>query len=131
MLGCGPSTGTVSGKVTYKGQLVKGGNVTFVSAQGRPSGSASIKEDGTYKVERVATGPVKICVETESLNPARRSKAVKYSPPPGQKAPHGFAPGPDTSHLYVRIPPQYKDVETTDLDYQVKGGSQTHDIQLK
>ncbi len=51
MSGCG-GTGSVSGKVSYKGQLLKGGNVTFISSEGKPTVSASIQEDGSYTFPR-------------------------------------------------------------------------------
>jgi hypothetical protein len=130
--GCG-DTATVSGKVFYKGVPLKGGNVTFVSTEGKPSVSASIKDDGSYTLEKVPAGTVTICVETESLNPARKTGARKYSPPPGQKAPEGLESGntADTAKRYVWIPPQYADPAKSDLTYTVVGGSQTKDIELK
>src|SRR5262245_47013894 len=86
--GCGPGVGTVSGKVFYQGKVVKGGNVTFVSSEGRPSLSATINEDGSYSVPKITAGAVKICVDTKSVNPSA-AKGVKYSPPKGMKAPEG------------------------------------------
>src|SRR5688572_10066181 len=87
--GCGRSSAKVSGQVFYNGELLKGGNVTFVSTEGKPSVSTHINEDGTYTLERAPTGKVKICVETESLNP-KKTKAKQYSAPEGQKAPEGL-----------------------------------------
>jgi len=122
----------VSGKVSYKGAPVKGGNITFVSSEGKASASTSINEDGTYTISKVPAGAVQICVETETLNPAKRSKTPKYSPPPGMKAPEGLGSGntEDLSKRYVWIPPAYANPETTKLAYTVKGGSQEHNLDL-
>ena len=131
--GCGAATGAVSGKVSYKDKLLKGGNVTFVSLEGKPSASTSIKEDGTYSIPNAPTGKVKICVETESLNPAGKIKAPRYSPPPGAQAPAGFDTGDpaDMAKRFVAIPGRYANPDTTDLAYEVKGGSAEYNIELK
>jgi hypothetical protein len=71
---------------------------------------------------------VKICVDTSSLDP-RQSKAYSYAPPPGAKPLPGK--GPPSADLYVPIPVKYVDRESTDLTYEVKGGSQKYDIELK
>jgi hypothetical protein len=130
--GC-EGTATVSGKVLYKGVPLKGGNVTFASTEGRRSVATSINEDGTYTIQKVPAGAVTICVETESLNPALKRTARKYSPPPGQKAPGGFGSGntEDTAKRFVPIPPQYAEPESSDLKYTVASGTQTKDIELK
>jgi hypothetical protein len=69
LAGCGSSSGIVTGKVTYNNRPLKGGNVTFVGANG--SASARINEDGTYTIDKVPTGEAKIAVETSSLRPRR------------------------------------------------------------
>jgi Carboxypeptidase regulatory-like domain len=143
--GCGGGgvASTVSGKVLYKGAPVKGGNVTFVSTEGKISKSTSINEDGTYQLTDVPVGTFKICVETESFRPQVARTMSKgpgtggmppaYSAPPGGSEQTGYKPPVpvDTSARYVQIPPQYAKTETTDLTYTVKSGQQTHDIELK
>jgi hypothetical protein len=133
------SSATVSGKVTYKGAPLKGGYVTLVTATGisRPGG---ISEDGSYTIDNVPTGPVKIAVDTESIKP--RSSAgkggmappKKYGPPPGAEQPSAPAykpPDPTAgADRYVAIPQKYADPEKSGLTYTVKSGSQTHDIPL-
>jgi hypothetical protein len=130
--GCGKGTATVSGKVSYTGKLLKGGNVTFVSTDGGPTRTSSIKEDGTYTLTDVPVGTVKVCVETQSLNPVGKPKTMKYSPPPGMQAPEGFGGGgsADSSKRYMFIPERFSDPEKTDVTYEVKPGTQEYNIDL-
>jgi hypothetical protein len=131
LIGCGAGKGTVSGKVLYKGQPLKGGNVTFSPEQeGATTLSSRIQEDGSYTVQGIATGPVKIAVETESAKPP---------PTPQQLARRNVAPVPGDPNAeskeggasrYVKIPAKYKDSATSDLKYTVQRGSQSFDIKL-
>jgi len=127
--GCS-STGTVSGKVSYKGNPVKGGSITFVSPQGKASASTSINEDGTYTIPSIPAGDVKVCVDTSMLNPAGKT-APKYSPPGGQNSPYGPGDASDGAKRYVAIPTEYADPDKTNLTCTVRGGRQTFDIELK
>jgi hypothetical protein len=133
--GCGGGTAKISGKVLLKGAPLKGGMVTFVHQEGGNSGSAQIAEDGSYTVAKISPGRVKICVDTESLNPAKRVKAPTYGPPKGAGEAGGYNPGggppEDQSKRYVKIKAAYAKPETTDLAYVVKAGSQTYDIPLE
>jgi hypothetical protein len=55
--GCGGhSTGTVSGNVTYDGQPLKKGIVTFSPADGRGPSAGGAVSEGQYRVENVAVG---------------------------------------------------------------------------
>jgi len=131
--GCGGGTGTVSGKVLHKGAPLKGGVVTFVHTGGGTSGTSSIAEDGSHKIVGISPGKVKICVETETLNPARKARTPAYSPPPGMQGPVGLnQPGQsdsaDQAKRYTKINSAYATPETTTLAYEVKSGNQTYDI---
>jgi hypothetical protein len=128
--GCGQPAGSVSGKVSYRGKPLKGGSVTMILADGSKSAPATINEDGTYRLDKVLAGPVKVAVETQSL--AVQVRLPTYRPPAGTIA-AGYAP-PDSggaARRYVRIPPQYADPEKSGLTYTVTAGSQTYDIDLK
>jgi hypothetical protein len=130
--GCSPATGSLSGKVSYNGTLLKGGSVTFVGPPGKPSAVANINEDGTYTVAGAPTGEVKVCVDTEMLNPAGRKNARSYEPPPGMVPPGGLN-NKDSSDpkRYMAIPPEYASPDKTTLTLTVKGGRQTYDIDMK
>jgi hypothetical protein len=126
-VGCGSSTGTVSGKVYYNGDLLKSGTVTFFTADGK-SVPTGIREDGSYTLDKLAIGKAKVCVDTGWSDP-QKLKAYSYAPPPGAKMPPGFKP-PDAGN-FVKIPAHYADPAKSDLTCEVAGGSQSYDIQLK
>lgn len=148
--GCGKPTGSVTGKVTYKGTPLKGGGVTFVSSEGQSSKSATINEDGTYSVQDIVAGNYKITVDTSFMKtetggygsgfmPGGSGGAIQDNgPPPGVTVPEGYTPSSPKAMQsakkgknYVAIPPQYANPESTDLTYTVVGGAQAHDIELK
>jgi hypothetical protein len=127
--GCGGAggKGTVSGKVTYKGAPLKAGRVAFATST-KQNVVAEIGEDGSYTAPDVATGPAKISVQTSYLKQA--SKVPHYKVPEG--APPGLGGGdPSLAKRYTAIPDNYEDPEKSGLTYDVKRGSQTHDIDLK
>ncbi len=132
LAGCeGNPTVTVVGQVTYKGVILKGGNVTFVSTEGKASRSTQIGEDGRYTLEKVPVGKVAICVDTAFLDPSKRPK-ITYKQPPGAKPPGGYMP-PDPAKLaerYTKIPAKYAKPETSGLTYTVENSKQDKNINL-
>lgn len=126
--GCGGSSvGTVSGTVSYKKQLLKGGNVSIIPKAGEPR-SSSIAEDGSYKISKVPIGPAKITVETKSLRPvSQKSLPGPYARAPKDVLPQGVQ---GDAKRYVAIPDKYADPEGSGLSLEVKRGDQTHNIDL-
>ena len=103
-------TGTITGKVTYKGAPLPGGTVKFYpERKGKPV-TGIIQADGTFTAKGVPLGRTMVVVETESVKP-RPGKAPK---------------GPK----YVRIPARYASPKTTPLVAEVKAGKQTFDLNL-
>lgn len=136
---------SLSGKVSYNGKPLKGGSVSFISTEGLPSDSGAIKEDGTYTVPNITSGKYKVCVDTSFLMPPQ-PRGAAAPPPSGQtKAPpkdavipEGYKPSSPAdmaiaanSKKFIKIPPKYMNAEQTDLSIDIKGGSQTYDIDLK
>jgi len=95
LFGCGKGSGDVSGTVTYKGERLKGGTVTFSSASGGPSFTSPIAEDGTYTLHSVESGEYKVCVETESLKPRTAAGPSMGRGPGGKGSPPGGGGPPD------------------------------------
>jgi hypothetical protein len=132
VVGCGGGVGkgTVSGKVTYKGAPLKGGRVAF-STSNNQAVMADIGEDGSYTTPEMTTGPAKISVQTSYMKQMVRVPANR--PPKDQKMPEGYQMGgdPEAAKHYVAIPAQYEKADTSGLTYDVKRGSQNHDINLQ
>jgi hypothetical protein len=113
--GCGAKTGTVSGKVTYKGEPVPGGFINFLPQTGPDQGrvfSSTIDESGSYQVAGVPVGPVKIIIQDPGGRPPMNKPKEKKAPP-------------------RKYPKRYGTLEGSDLTYAVVGGSQQHDVKLK
>lgn len=114
------------------GTPLRGGSVTIFPAAGGMKKS-DIAEDGSYKVEKVPLGSVKISVETSSMKPAAM--------PPGMEAMYAKkpkdAPGGDSTRgagdlkRYVQIPDKYGNPEESGLTYSVHAGQNDHNIDLK
>ena len=71
--GCGGGDATVSGEVSYEGEPVTAGYITFAPADGKgPTAGGPIK-DGKYTVEKVTPGPKVVRVEAGGDSPSIRS----------------------------------------------------------
>jgi hypothetical protein len=131
-VGCGAKSKTndLSGKVTYNGDPVTGGTVTFYPADGKGAPfSAALSREGTYTVGNLPKGKMKVTVETESL----KGKTPGYRVPGGGKLPPGTkVPEVDTSNVpvYVRVPRKYAYYKTTTLGGEVAGGKQEVNFEL-
>lgn len=156
-VGCGgggrPSA-TVTGSVKHKGQLVKGGDLFFVYADGQTQ--TAIHPDGTYQFADIAPGEVKVYVMNEAFNPDQRppsyakegsrygskaandryaeyNKAVGGGQHAQEPAAGGGLPAAEKERLgklYVKLPKKYTDAKTTDLKFTVTGGNQQKDIEI-
>jgi hypothetical protein len=105
--GCGgEAVGVISGKVTFEGQPLPEGIVSFVTAKG-PVVTGRIHA-GEYEVKGVPVGPAKITVRL-ILDPFA---------PPSAKAP------------VKEIPLRYRSADDSGLTYTVVSGPQTYDLKL-
>jgi hypothetical protein len=131
LAGCGPRVGIVSGKVTYKNAPLPSGTITFIGGgKGDKPQWSPIAADGSYQVNNVPVGNVKVTVETTPPTnlPGVGGGTVKPPTVPG------VPPPPDSSSLggadaskpgaYVPIPTKYKDADQSGLGMEVKSGKQ-------
>ncbi|MBX9583944.1 MAG: carboxypeptidase-like regulatory domain-containing protein [Gemmataceae bacterium] len=118
-----PATGHVTGRVTYRGQPVPAGVVTFRSDRGFHP--VPLREDGTYSLAGLAAGRYAVSVDTEMFDSANR--------PPGEISPSGGFPTEsreDRDRLYMRLPKKYADPRTSGLAHAVTGGEQQKGFDL-
>ena len=107
--GCGGTSASneVSGTVKFKGAVIPGGSITFVS-QNDPKVrvSAIINLEGNYLIPAAPEGNVKVGIE------ASRSS------------------GSFGKQTHVNVPPKYRDPTTSGVTYTVTSGKQTKDFDL-
>jgi hypothetical protein len=115
----------VSGKVLLRGEPLRGGRVTFVTAEGAFASGGAIDENGNYKIN-APVGEVQISVDNRHLQPQGK---VKH-PVPQLKRPESEPPT-TAKGRYRAIPSKYYAPETSGLTYKVQSGPQTHDIALQ
>jgi hypothetical protein len=107
--GAAPKTGTVSGKVLFKGVPLAGGWVMYHSQDGREF-SATLLEDGTYEISGVPVGTARVAVGTSNdlLPPFLAGKQPRV----------------------VTLPRRYAEAQKSGLTLEVQAGRQTHDLNL-
>jgi hypothetical protein len=124
LTGCGGTTATVSGRVTFGGAPLPGGSVQFLT----PGGAyvAEIGPDGSYLLSGIPSGPAKISVTCQDPHYADYMKQLASSGrDPKAKRPKG------KPEDFNRIPARFSDPSTSGLAYEVEPGNQTHNLDLK
>jgi hypothetical protein len=125
--GCSASPGAVSGQVTFNGQGLPLGTITFHCQSGNHDVISALIRDGAYSAPAVCAGANKVTVI--STDPARAGGALPEPaavPASDVAAPVGenFAPN------YVVIPERYADPDQSGLSLEVRSGPQTFNVEL-
>jgi hypothetical protein len=124
--GCG-SRATVTGKVTYQGRPVVYGSVIVLSAD-KTARSGVIEPDGSYTVEGVAPGDVKVAVL--SHDPAKGRSVLR-----GERTSHLGRKGAAAAKAAVKgwfpLPRKFEDPETSGYGSTVGTGRVRYDIELR
>jgi hypothetical protein len=118
-LGCGRPTGSITGEVKYKGQLLPIGDIAFLSQEGEQQVRHADIIDGKYSIPRIEAGRAKVVVTTWQPQPRKKSGfdgEDSAPPPPVPKA--------------ILIPKRYGDPDKSGLTYDIKPGAQTKDFDL-
>ena len=108
-----PKLAQVTGNVTYKGQPVKQGSITFVPAEGRPATGKIV--DG--KITEIT------CYELNDGVPLGSHKVLIQA---GQQSDDMYAPTAKSP-----IPERYASLEKSDLTAEIVAGENTVDFELK
>jgi hypothetical protein len=117
-IGCskGPAVGTVTGDVTFEGQPVQDGYVSFTPVDGNSqTGGASIV-DGKFKAEQVPATKMKV----ELHGNRKTGKKIKAYDTPES---------PVADEVVELLPPKYN--VNSDLTLDVKQGAQHVNYELK
>jgi hypothetical protein len=129
----------VAGKVTYNGNPLPAGTITFYS-EDKGDYSSALMEDGSYTISDLPAGNLMVTVETESYNPKKKGPAYggskgaaidkeyaeAMSKGGGQEGGHG-----DATKNYVKIPAKYGGKDSSGLTVTLKAGKQMKDFELK
>jgi hypothetical protein len=138
LAGCGGGgKGDVTGEVTFNGEPLPVGRITFLSEAGKKEAVSAYIVRGKYTIKGCPAGPAKIGIESfdpptpEQLNAAKQPLPQAKGMQEHVKTPEvlkELASGPPLKHL--RIPLKYANPEISELTYTVEKGSQTHNIPL-
>lgn len=121
LAGCGSGSGTVvSGTVTYEGEPVAKGQITFTPADGKGPVAGDVIAAGKYRVIDLVPGQ-----KVVQITSVEESAVVLSSADMAAAAASGKPAAPPPK---VLVPP---DAVGNGATVEVKGGSQVHDFPLK
>jgi len=124
--GCGSSTSTVAGTVTYRGRPVTGGSV-ILYCEDRQIVRGLIGVDGRYAIPNVPLGTAVVTVQPHPRQP-EGLRLPQHLPP----SVNGPVPptGPPGTAPAVPLPPRYALPEESGLSVTVGRDHLTYDIDL-
>lgn len=113
--GCGPQelpAGSLTGKVSLKGEPLSGGMVTIINSDTGIGASGEIDSSGRFRIDSARTGTYQVAIQ-----------------PPAAPTPDEMAAGakPESSP----IPPKYQDPQTSGLTATVNEGSNEANFDLE
>ncbi len=141
VLGCSNSNtpSGVHGKVTYKGEPVPAGTVTFHRTGKDQIGSYpfSLNSDGSYEGTTMPAEEMVVTIDTESVNPNKPKPVysgeqmgnAEYAKKMRERTPD--AAKSSEAGKYVAIPPKYADKEKSPLKVTLTKGKQKHNFELQ
>jgi hypothetical protein len=119
----------LKGTVRYKGEVLKGGTISFFGKAGEAGITAQIHEDGTYSI-KAPVGECKISVDNSMLKAGSQGKERRKEQGMGAGPRPGQGEQLKVTGTYMPIPEKYKDPEKSGLTYTVKKGESTKDFDL-
>jgi hypothetical protein len=134
--GCGDvSRGRIHGKVTWNGKPLTGATVIFI-AKDNKTHPVKLKTDGSYEVNGVAYGPIKVSIQQDLPSVASKSEPRASSQAKGVadekagKAPPS-SPIAEKSDYGPRLAASYTDAEKSGLTFEMKEPDQEWSVDLK
>ncbi len=123
--GCSAPSGDLSGSVSFKGQPLPSGRISFLCDGGEKPVLTSDIKDGKYAIQKAPGGSAKVIVQTF------KQTTVRVPNQPGNLAPIGDEQPKPSGGKYVAIPERYSKDATSGLSVTIKGGAQTENFELK
>ena len=118
---------TVTGKVTYQGRPVTHGSVILLNAD-NTARSGAIAADGSYSIDDVPLGTVKIAVISHDPNKGR--SVVRGRKPVRSDNTEGTDPRKVAAEWF-QLPPRFESATSSGLSCDVGSGQVHYDIELK
>ncbi len=125
LVGCGESTGSVSGEVKLKGNPVAKGLISFAHPTSKRRVITGPIADGKYSVAGVPVGTCKIFIQPFGDFELPKDKDDKIKADKAKAKPKGKGKDDDT------IPAKYADPKTSGLEFTVTAGENTYNIELE
>lgn len=122
--GCSSDRAKVSGKVYVGDKLVTAGHVQF-HGPNKAFAAATIQGDGSYEVPDAPVGACKITVQ-----PAPRMPTMGAPPKGVPPIDQGDTPGGKPA-ASARVPDKYQKADSTDLNFTIAPGSNSHDVRMQ
>lgn len=124
--GCGESQTTISGKVTYNGQPIEAGTISFRPADGKGQVFAAEIVDGLYSIPNGKPGS-----RTVIIHGMKKVKLALSSEESARMAAEAQAAG-NTAGVHVSEAADYipEDAEGNGQTVEIKGGEQTLDFAI-
>ena len=126
--------GKLHGTVSYKGKPLTSGMVIFLGAD-QQSYIADLDEKGSYTIDRIPYGTVKVAIQQAPARPAPRANpspsqgkgGVSESKDAARQPP----PAPEPKMSGVVVPANYNQAETSGLSFEMKEPNQEWNTELK
>jgi hypothetical protein len=134
--GCGVPRARVHGTLKYEGKPLGGAIITFFSAD-NAAFSARTHSDGTYQVDRVPQGTVRVSVQIPQPRPKPRTEpkgVLKADQEAGLKTSWEGKEGKqanDPAAPRIKLPVRYGNPDTSELSFELKEADQDYSIDLK
>jgi hypothetical protein len=125
LCGCGGGAARVTGEVTFEGQPVGDGAISFLPADGKGPAAGGPIVAGRYTVENLTPGPKLVKIEAVKKVPFARSSEEMAKRAAVNKL---FGDGSGIIDPADIIPPN---AEGNNAAVEIKPGKQTHDFHLK
>jgi len=135
LAGCGSSTATVTGKVTFRDRALTSGRVVFYCSDADQTvAHGDIRPDGTYTIAKLPAGPARVAVEI--ADPRTAPEAARGMMDPAKMGnPQAEKPQKPQPEKPRTVPPReviarYRDPDQSRLTCEVEGGEKEFNINI-